>query len=282
MAGKKTLGRLRLAVEVLSHLDETGTAIKVPQEFMSRAGIGPLAYCCCYLAAKLRMAAAGWRSILGESSMKAEYILAMVMLAGATARAAEVNGEVKVTGRSGSVPTYIYAEPLDSGIAVTPGHFTMKQVNKQLVPHVLVVPLGSAVDFTNEDPILHNIFSKTKPGGFDLGLYKKSKPVLFRYANTYRVFCNIHPEMTAVILVVPTSYIAEVDSSGHYRLELPAGRYRVTAWSERAATPVTAEIVVSSGIASVPLLAIDESKYVELPHKNKFGRDYNEAEPNYY
>ena len=210
--------------------------------------------------------------------MKTREIIAMVMLAGAVAQAAELKGEVKVAGRKGSVPTYVYAEPLDSRAAVKPGHFTMKQVNKELTPHVLVVPLGSTVDFSNEDTVLHNIFSKTKPGEFDLGLYKTSKPVVFKYADTYRVFCNIHPEMTAVILVVPTSYLAEVDADGHYRLELPAGKYRVTAWSERAATPAKAEVTAGSGTASAPALALDESKYVELLHKNKFGKDYKPYE----
>jgi plastocyanin len=198
----------------------------------------------------------------------------MVILAGAVAQAAELKGEVKVVGRSSSVPTYVYAEPLGGGAAVKPGHFTMKQVNKQFAPQVLLVPVGSTIDFSNEDTVLHNIFSRTKPGEFDLGLYKTSKPVVFKSANTYRVFCNIHPEMTAVILVVPTSYIAEADAAGHYRLELPAGKYRVTAWSERAPAPATAEATVGSGTASAPALTLDESKYVELPHKNKFGKDY--------
>ncbi len=207
--------------------------------------------------------------------MKTKRIIAMVMLAGAVAQAAELKGEVKVAGRNGSVPTYVYAEPLGGGAPVKPGHFTMKQVNKELTPHVLVVPVGSTVDFSNEDTVMHNIFSLTKPGAFDLGLYKTSKPVVFKNASTYRVFCNIHPQMTGVILVVPTTYIAEVAPSGTYRLEVPPGKYRVTAWSEHAAAPAAAEVAVGGGAASAPALALDESKYVALPHKNKFGKDYN-------
>jgi len=203
--------------------------------------------------------------------MKTSQILTMMLLAGAVAQAAELTGEVKAAGRKGSVPTYVYAEPASGNAAVKPGHFTMKQVNKEFTPHVLVVPVGSTVDFSNEDTVLHNIFSMTKPGGFDLGLYKTSKPVVFKYTNLYRVFCNIHPEMTAVILVVPTSHIAEVDAKGHYHLEVPAGKYKVTAWSERAEAPVTVEAAAGG---SAPVLTLDESKYVELPHKNKFGKEY--------
>lgn len=204
--------------------------------------------------------------------MRTSQVLTVLLLAGAMAQAAELTGEVKVTGRKDSVPTYVYAEPAAGKAAVKPGHFTMKQRNKEFTPHVLVVPVGSTVDFSNEDPVLHNIFSMTKPGEFDLGLYKTSKPVVFKNANLYRVFCNIHPEMTAVILVVPTSHIVEVDANGHYRLEVPAGKYKVTAWSERAEAPVTVEAAAGG---SAPTLTLDESKYVELPHKNKFGRDYN-------
>ena len=202
--------------------------------------------------------------------------LLVVAIAGfaLVAQAADLSGEVKVTGRSGSVPTYVYAEPVGGG-AVKPGHFTMAQHDKQLAPHVLVIPAGSTVDFDNQDPILHNVFSKTKPGDFDLGLYKTSKPVVFKYANTYRVFCNIHPEMTAVIVVVPTSYIAEVSADGRYKLDLPAGKYKVTAWSEHAASPATVDATAGS---AVPPLTLDESHYVELPHKNKFGKDYKPYE----
>ena len=203
--------------------------------------------------------------------MKIKQVIAIVILAGVVAQAAELTGEVKVTGRKGSVPTYVYAEPVGGKGAVKPGHFTLKQLNKEFAPHLLVVPAGSTVDFSNEDTVLHNIFSLTKPGEFDLGLYKTSKPVVFKYSNLYRVFCNIHPEMMAVILVVPTSHIAEVDASGHYRLEVPAGKYKVTAWSEKAEAPATVE---ASAGASAPPLTLDESKYVELPHKNKFGKEY--------
>lgn len=198
--------------------------------------------------------------------------LGTLLFLSVAAQAAEIAGTVQAAGRKGAVPTYVWAEPLEGKAPANPGRFTMKQVNKQITPRVLVIPVGSTVNFDNQDPILHNIFSKTKPGEFDLGLYKTSKPVTFKTANTYRVFCNIHPEMTAVIVVAPTAYIAEVDAGGRYKLEVPAGKYRVTAWSERAAAAVSAE--AAAGGAG-PALTLDESKYVELPHKNKFGKDYD-------
>ena len=146
------------------------------------------------------------------------------------------------------------------------------------MPRLLAVPVGSTVEFPNEDTLFHNLFSLSRPSPFDLGLYRAgaSKSRVFAEPATYRVFCNIHPQMTAVILVLPTSFIAEVDASGAYRLDLPAGRYRVTAWSERA-QPATVEIAASSSAVAVPDLALDESQFVELPHKNKFGQDYSKG-----
>ena len=79
--------------------------------------------------------------------------------------------------------------------------------------------------------------------------------------------------MTAVILVLPTSFITEVDGSGAFRLDLPAGRYRVTAWSERS-QPATIEIILPTSGATSPELILNESPFVELTHRNKFGQDY--------
>src|SRR5438105_4984429 len=131
----------------------------------------------------------------------------VVLLLVCSAHAAEITGEVKTQGTKRGGATFVYAEALEAK-PVRPGRFTMKQWEKELTPHVLVIPAGSTVDFPNQDPIFHNVFSRSRPGEFDLGLYRAgaSKSVTFSSANTYRVFCNIHPQMTAVIQVVPTSY----------------------------------------------------------------------------
>src|ERR1700722_4205273 len=147
-------------------------------------------------------------------------------------------GQVHVTGRGAGInaTTIVYAEALDGAVAVKPGKFSIAQKNKTFIPHVLAVPVGSTVDFPNNDPIFHNVFSLSHPNPFDLGLYRDGDTMSRKFATpaTYRVFCNIHPEMAAVILVLPTPYITEADANGNYRLDLPPGRYRITAWSERA------------------------------------------------
>src|SRR5262249_52116200 len=138
--------------------------------------------------------------------------------------------------------------------------FRMTQKNKTFVPHVLAVPVGSTIAFSNDDSIFHNVFSLSRPAPFDLGLYREgaSKSVTFSAPAGYWVFCNIHPQMSSIILVVPTSYITEADARGNYRLDLPPGRYRVTAWSEHA-EPASVELTVSDGATSASEILLDET-----------------------
>src|SRR5215831_11837963 len=182
--------------------------------------------------------------------------------------AATVTGRVRQVGRTSSVmvPTIVYAEPVQGGRPEA-GHFKITQKDKTFVPHVLAVPVGSTVVFPNDDPIFHNVFSLSRPGPFDLGLYRagSSKSITFTSPATYRVFCNIHPQMSATILVVPTSYISEADRSGNFRFSLPAGRYKVTAWSERS-EPATVEVNVGADALEVPEIVLDETKFVDSTH----------------
>jgi len=200
------------------------------------------------------------------------------MLWSAAARGTEVSGQVRIQGRSNpnATTTIVYAEVADGRTPVHPTRRKLVQKNKTFIPAVLALPAGSTVDFPNEDPIFHNIFSLSRPEPFDLGLYRAgaSKSRVFSEPATYRVFCNIHPQVTAVILVLPTSWIVEADSAGAYRMDLPPGRYRITAWSDRS-DPASTEITVGSEAASVPELSLNESNYVEVQHKNKYGQDYS-------
>jgi len=202
-------------------------------------------------------------------------VVALVLLA-ATVEAAPISGRVRFIGRASgfTAPAIVYAEALEGG-RVQPGQFKMTQKNKTFVPHIMAVPIGSSVEFPNEDPIFHNVFSLSRPGPFDLGLYRDgaSKTKTFTAPAAYHVFCNIHPQMSAFILVVPTTFITEVDGAGNYRLELPPGRYRITAWSERADTS-NVELTVGTGAVTAPELTLDELHFVETQHKNKFGQDY--------
>jgi plastocyanin len=205
-------------------------------------------------------------------------VLVLLLLLTENAMALPLAGRVRITGRAAGVviPTIVYAESLGANSPAQPGQFSMQQKNKTFTPHVLAIPVGSTVAFPNEDTIFHNVFSLSRPNGFDLGLYRNgaSKNQKFTAPATYRVFCNIHPQMAAVILVLPTPYITEADASGNYRLDLPPGRYRIAAWTERAQVPATIEVTVGAANPAAGDLTVDESNFVETQHRNKFGQPY--------
>jgi plastocyanin len=194
--------------------------------------------------------------------------------------AGAVTGVVRTVTRQGVAPAtaVVYAEPIDTVAPRTPRKVTLGQKNKTFQPRVLAVPVGSTVEFPNNDSIFHNVFSLSAPQPFDLGLYRagESRSRTFTSPGIYRVFCNIHPQMTAVIVVAPSGFATVASADGRFTLDLPPGRYRVTAVSERA-SPVSAEITSTEGASTVPELTLSESTWVFAPHKNKFDKDYPAA-----
>jgi plastocyanin len=129
----------------------------------------------------------------------------------------------------------------------------MQQIDRRFSPDLLVVPAGTTVSFPNMDPIFHNIFSLSKPREFDLGSYKKgeSRSVEFPRAGIIEVYCHLHPNMEATVVVTPNRWYARSDRSGQYRIpEVPPGRYTVVAWHKSAGF-FRKEIVVQAGHDSV-------------------------------
>jgi plastocyanin len=208
------------------------------------------------------------------------FLAAASLLVASAADGGLVSGVVRTAVAPGArpAPAVVYAEPVDAAAPRRPGRFTVRQKNKTFQPSVLAIPSGSTVEFPNEDAIFHNVFSLSGPQPFDLGLYRggASHSSTFTSPAAYRVFCNIHPQMSAIILVVPTPHVALADRNGRFVLDLPPGRYRLTATSERA-SPVSVEIVAEAGAAVAPELSLDESQWVQAQHKNKFGNDYPAA-----
>jgi plastocyanin len=205
------------------------------------------------------------------------FAVLMFLLRAVDAGAGPVTGTVRVQAREGVQPAtaIVYAEPLDAAAPRKPGAFKLMQKSKAFTPRVLAIPVGSTVAFPNEDSIFHNVFSLSPPAPFDLGLYRAgaSKTQTFSAPATYRVFCNIHPQMTALIVVVPTPFVTLADANGAFTLDLPPGRYKLTAVSERAAA-VSSELKVGASTATAPELTLDESQFVATTHRNKYGQDY--------
>src|ERR1017187_1665934 len=172
----------------------------------------------------------------------------------------------------------VWLEPASSA-AVVPAasrHAEMLQKNKTFSPHVLAITVGTTVDFPNRDFIFHNAFSNYNGETFDIGLYPphSTKSTVFTRAGVVRVFCNIHPTMSAVIVVLKSPYFAVSDHSGAFQItNVPPGSYRLRVFHERA-TEQTLEglsrvVEVSADGLQLPVVSVSESGYLLLPHKNK-------------
>lgn len=177
----------------------------------------------------------------------------------------------------------VWLEPA-SGAAVMSAasrHAEMLQKNKTFSPHVLAITVGTTVDFPNRDFIFHNAFSNYNGETFDIGLYPphSTKSTVFTRAGVVRVFCNIHPTMSAVIVVLKSPYFAVSDRNGMLKIsDIPPGSYRLHIFHERA-TEQTLEalsriVEVPPDGLQLPAISVSESGYLQLPHKNKFGKDY--------
>jgi plastocyanin len=174
----------------------------------------------------------------------------------------------------------VSAESVDRTSAPPPGHAVMLQKGKMFTPHILAVTAGTSVDFPNSDPIFHNAFSSYDGQIFDVGLYPpgSSKSVRFVWPGVVRVFCNIHPTMSAIVLVLNTPYFTPTAKDGSFQLDLPPGEYQLNVFHERATVQTLAglkrRIVVTGQPARLTPITVSEAGYLPAAHKNKYGTDY--------
>jgi plastocyanin len=158
------------------------------------------------------------------------------------ARADEIRGRVLDARGEGVADAVVFVIEAPAGVeaAGAPPTAIMDQVNKEFVPHVLPVALGTEVRFPNHDQIHHHVYSFSRSKVFEIPLYKgeAAPPVRFDAAGAVKIGCNIHDWMSAVILVVPNRFFAKTDETGAFRIaDLPAGRHPVALWHERSEVP---------------------------------------------
>lgn len=155
------------------------------------------------------------------------------------------------------------------------------QRNKAFEPHVLVVQAGTLVQFPNKDPFFHNVFSLFNGKRFDLGLYEagSSKAVRFDRVGISFLFCNIHEEMSAVIVAVDSPYFGLSDRAG--RVSIPTvsdGRYELHVWYERSLPEdlkaLERPVTISSASRALESIRVINNPDFTLAHKNKYGQDY--------
>ena len=217
---------------------------------------------------------------------------------------ATVRGRVEVTiagvarrPRHGTIPgTVVWLTPITApGDATVPlqnppaspsPNLRLVQKNKSFEPHILVVPAGALVEFPNRDPFFHNVFSLFEGKRFDLGLYEAgtSRMVRFDRPGISYIFCNIHPEMSAVVITLATPLYAISNHDGQLSLTgVPYGRYILHVWSESMgpenAQPVTREIMIGENSSSLGVIRVPEANGQRMAHKNKYGREYDEPTP---
>ena len=193
--------------------------------------------------------------------------------------------EVSVRKAKNYSGVVIWLEPGGRALPLPkPEVYTIRQKGKRFTPHILPIPVGATVDFPNFDPIFHNAFSNFAGQPFDTGLYRPgtSQKVQFRREGIVRVFCNIHSNMSAVIVVLDTPYYTTSKADGSFRMEgVVKGDYILHVWHERATEDSLSElarkVTISDSQVALPVIRISESGYLEIPHKNKHGREYPPA-----
>ncbi len=203
---------------------------------------------------------------------------------------AEVTGQVQLRDSreasvrkggdfSGVVVSLIPVEGSEGPTALS-RHVRMLQKNKTFSPHVLPVQVGTVVDFPNLDPIFHNAFSSYSGQIFDVGLYSPgaSRAVRFARPGVVRVFCNIHPSMSAIIVVLNSPYFTVTGHDGRFVLDVPPGKYELHVFHERASEAalngLTRALQAGSEPITVTPIVISEAGYLPAPHKNKYGKVY--------
>jgi len=181
----------------------------------------------------------------------------------------------------------IWLTPLGTATEAAPGNSSARsasqiaQISKSFEPHITVVQIGTAVQFPNRDPFLHNVFSLFDGKRFDLGFYEagSSKSVHFDRAGVSFLFCNIHPEMSAAVIAVDTPYFGISNQAGLINIaNVPDGRYQLNVWYERSlpeALKTAGRVVtISDAARTLEPIRVVENPNFTLEHKNKYGQDY--------
>jgi plastocyanin len=217
------------------------------------------------------------------SCLPARTLLLALLLGAAPLHAGTVAGTVTVLDRGGrpatdASDTIVWVE--GPRARPRPAKATVVMKGKEFQPRITVVGVGTTVEFPNEDPIFHNAFSVSGENRFDLDLYKRPKTGAFTFQKpgVVRVYCNIHPQMSAVVLVRDNPFFTRAAADGSFAIEgVPAGPQMLHAWHERGGEATAPVTVTAEGTVRLPL-TLDASAFKRVAHKNKVGKDYSGTE----
>ena len=179
--------------------------------------------------------------------------LGLALAANAT-RAASIEVQVRDGGGNPVGDTAVYATPASGGSEARGARAAIEQFDREFLPYVTVIQVGTTVTFPNRDPILHHVYSFSPAKSFEIKLYTGKSPseVVFDRSGVVTLGCNIHDWMVGYIVIVPTPYFGRTDASGNVRLrELPAGAYEVRAWHPQQRTGAAAQSVLLDATGTV-------------------------------
>jgi plastocyanin len=197
---------------------------------------------------------------LAKIAAKAAVAASITLFLAGVSWANEIKGKVSVQGikSAENIAVYVDAVP-DKKFDAPKDHVVVDQKKMAFIPHVVAVQQGTTVEFLNSDSVGHNVYwpsiSGNKKLTHNLGTWPKGekKPFQFNDLGAASLLCNVHPEMSGYVVVVPTPYFAVTDKDGNFEIKsIPAGKYTLKTWSEDG-KPTTQAVDVSAATSTVEL-----------------------------
>lgn len=218
-------------------------------------------------------------------------VFGLSALLAVAAQETTVSGRVKLSRSADASGAVVWLTPVSAAVSEPSrpdwgAHARLLQKGRTFQPHVLVIPVGAAVEFPNQDPFFHNVFSLFEGKRFDLGLYEAgaTRTVTFDRSGVSYIFCNIHPEMSAVVIALKAPYYGTSDRNGNVAIpNVPQGTYELHAWHERAepenVKDTPQRITISDTSRTFGLLQLTEQPNFSREHTNKYGKEYDTRLP---
>ena len=218
-------------------------------------------------------------------------LFCLALFAAISCGAQDVRVQVKIVHEKNPRETsnanvVVWLTPVGGALKTPPPleHIRLVQKNKEFTPHLLAITAGTSVEFPNEDPFFHNVFSLYKGKRFDLGLYEagSSRSVKFDRPGVSFIFCNIHPDMSATVIALPTQYFAVSKTNGEALIRnVPEGKYKMEVWYERSTPEALQKLTSEISVPASREIALEVRELIpdKVPHKNKYGQDYDKSNP---
>jgi plastocyanin len=197
---------------------------------------------------------------LSRIAAKVVVVAGLVVALAGAGQANEIKGKVSVQGIKSAENIAVYVDVIaEKKFDASKDHVVIDQRKMAFIPHVVAVQQGTTVEFLNSDPVGHNVYwpsiSGNKKLSHNLGTWPtgEKKPFQFNDLGVASLLCNVHPEMSGYVVVVPTPYFAVTDKDGNFEIKnVPAGKYTLKTWSEDG-KPTTQAVDLSGASATVDL-----------------------------